>query len=293
MPDTLLDPAFLARLERLELVSRKVFLGRTKGDRLSKRKGRSSEFADFRPYAVGDDLRFLDWNLYARLERLFLRVFLEEEDLHFSILIDTSLSMGFGSPSKLRVAKQVAAALGFVGLTNLDRVVVRPFDEKLAAGTPPLRGRRSLRRLLDLLDGMNPAGGSDFTRSLRAYALQTSSRGVVVVVSDFLDKGGYEEGLRYLVARDLDVYALQILAREEVEPELMGDLRLTDAEDGDVAEVTVNAPLVERYKRTLAAFRAGLAEFCSKRNISYLFATNQVPFEKLVLEYFRRRGLVR
>src|SRR5712672_299264 len=128
MPDTatgpLLAPEFLHRLEQLELVSRKIFMGRMKGERLSKRKGQSVEFADYRPYTVGDDLRFLDWNLFARLDRLFLRLFLEEEDLHVYLLIDNSLSMDFGTPSKLHFAKQVAAALGFVGLTNLDRVVV-------------------------------------------------------------------------------------------------------------------------------------------------------------------------
>src|SRR5499425_1092051 len=143
MPETqtrpLLDPQFLARLEQLELVSRKIFLGRMKGERRSKRKGQSVEFADYRNYVVGDDLRFLDWNLLARLDKLFIRLFMEEEDLHFYILIDNSLSMNFGSPSKLHYAKQVAAALGFIGLVNLDRVVVEAFNERLTQTMPPLR----------------------------------------------------------------------------------------------------------------------------------------------------------
>src|SRR6201984_959527 len=126
MPETpaappLLDPQFLARLEQLELVSRKIFLGRIKGERRSKRKGQSVEFADYRNYVIGDDLRFLDWNLYARLDRLFIRLFMEEEDLHVYILIDNSLSMDFGTPSKLHFAKQVAAALGFIGFVQIDR----------------------------------------------------------------------------------------------------------------------------------------------------------------------------
>src|SRR4030081_2077174 len=128
MPETqaqpLLDPQFLARLEQLELVSRKIFLGRLKGERRSKRKGQSVEFADYRNYVIGDDLRFLDWNLYARLPRLFIRLFMEEEDLHFYFLLDNSLSMGFGTPTKLHYAKEIAAALGFIGLVNLDRVVL-------------------------------------------------------------------------------------------------------------------------------------------------------------------------
>src|SRR5881275_1428329 len=148
MPETasppqgpLLSPKFLARLEQLELVSRKIFLGRMKGERRSKRKGQSVEFADYRNYVVGDDLRFLDWNLYARLDKVFLRLFMEEEDLHFYILIDNSLSMGFGMPTKLHYAKQVAAALGFIGLVNMDRVMVEAFNDKLTQSMPALRGR--------------------------------------------------------------------------------------------------------------------------------------------------------
>src|SRR5437868_15054777 len=145
MPETqaqpLLDPDFLARLEQLELVSRKIFLGRLKGERRSKRKGQSVEFADYKNYVVGDDLRFLDWNLFARLDRLFIRLFLEEEDLHVHVLIDNSLSMDFGTPTKLRFAKQLAAALGFVGLVNQDRVMVEAFNDQLTQSSPPLRGR--------------------------------------------------------------------------------------------------------------------------------------------------------
>src|SRR6266550_7206991 len=150
MPETqtqpLLDPDFLARLEQLELVSRKIFTGAIKGERRSKRKGQSVEFADYRNYVKGDDLRHLDWNLYARLDRLFIRLFQEEEDLHFYVLIDNSLSMDFGSPSKLRYAKQVAAALGFIGLVNLDRVMVEAFNDRLVQSLPAQRGRRSLWR---------------------------------------------------------------------------------------------------------------------------------------------------
>src|SRR3954462_14159695 len=161
----LLDPKFLAQLEQLELVSRKIFLGRMKGERRSKRKGQSVEFADYKNYVVGDDLRFLDWNLYARLDRLFIRLFLEEEDLHVYLLIDNSLSMDFGSPTKLRFAKQVIAALGFVGLVNQDRVIVEAFNDRLPQRPPPLRGRKSLWRLLDFLNKVEPAGPSDLTRA--------------------------------------------------------------------------------------------------------------------------------
>src|SRR5438477_2704489 len=164
----LLDPKFLAQLEQLELVSRKIFMGRMKGERRSKKKGQSVEFADYRNYVVGDNLRFLDWNLYARLDRLFLRLFMEEEDLHFYVLIDNSLSMDFGAPTKLHYAKQIAAALGFIGLVNMDRVVVEVFNDRLTQSLPPVRGRRSLWRLMDFLKKLEPAGPSDLKRALRS-----------------------------------------------------------------------------------------------------------------------------
>jgi uncharacterized protein (DUF58 family) len=291
--EPLLSSDFLRRLETLELVSRKARAGRMKGDRLSKRKGRGSEFADFRPYATGDDLRFLDWSLFARLERLFLRLFLEEEDLHVHLLIDVSRSMDVGAPTKLLYAKRVAAALGFIGLVNLDRVAVTAFAERPLARSPVFRGRPSLPRMLAFLDGLEPAGAGDFNRALRTASLTLTGRGVVILLSDFLDKSGVTEGLRYLGARSLDVCVIQVLAEEEVEPEFAGDLKLTDLEDGDVAEVTITAALLQRYHRTLDAFRAGLADLCNRRGMTFLTTSNQLPFERLVLSVLRSRGLVR
>src|SRR6266700_6814819 len=172
MPETpvkpLLDSLFLAKLEQLELVSRKIFLGVMKGERRSKKKGQSVEFADYRNYVKGDDLRFLDWNLYGRLDKLFIRLFMEEEDLHFYLLIDNSLSMDFGTPTKLHYARQVAAALGFIGLVNMDRVVIEAFNERLTQTMPAARGRRSLWRLMDFLQKIEPAGPSDLRQSLRS-----------------------------------------------------------------------------------------------------------------------------
>lgn len=297
MPDTaappLLDPQFLARLEQLELVSRKIFLGLMKGERRSKRKGQSVEFADYRNYVKGDDLRFLDWNLYARLDRLFIRLFMEEEDLHLYVLVDNSLSMDFGNPTKLRYAKQVAAALAFVGLVNMDRVALEAFNDRLTQSMPAARGRRSLWRVLDFLNKIEPAGPSNMKESLRTFSLKSSGKGVVILLSDFMDKGGYEDALRYLVARQYDIYLIHVLSQEEIEPDLMGDLKLIDVEDFDEAEVTVGGPLIKKYKQNLASYRAGLQDFCLKRGVTYLFTSNQVPFDKLVLTYLRQRGLVK
>src|SRR5437660_5310428 len=181
MPDAttppLLGSHFLAKLEQLELVSRKIFLGLMKGERRSKRKGQSVEFADYRNYVKGDDLRFLDWNLYARLDRLFIRLFMEEEDLHFYVLIDNSLSMDFGNPTKLHYAKQVAAALAFVGLGNMDRVVIEAFNDRLTQSLPAVRGKRSLWRVLEFLQKLAPAGTSDMKESMRTFSLKSSGKG--------------------------------------------------------------------------------------------------------------------
>jgi uncharacterized protein (DUF58 family) len=298
MPETaiqapLLDPQFLARLEQLELVSRKIFLGLMKGERKSKRKGQSVEFADYRNYVIGDDLRHLDWNLYARLDRLFIRLFQEEEDLHFYVLIDNSLSMDFGSPSKLHYARQVAAALAFVGLVNMDRVVIEAFNDKLTQSLPAVRGRKSLWRVLDFLQKLRPAGPSNLRESLKTFTQKSSGKGIVVLLSDMMDKEGYEDALRYLVARQYDIYVIQVLSQEELEPALMGDLKLVDVEDEDEAEITVSGPLIKKYKQTLAAFQGGLQEFCNRRGVTYMMTSNQVPFDRLVLNYLRRRGLVR
>ncbi len=292
--EPLLQPEFIAKLEQLELVSRKMLAGRFKGDRLSKRKGTSVEFADHRHYAIGDDLRFLDWNLYARLDRLFIKLFLEEEDLRLHLLIDGSLSMDFGTPTKLHYAKQIAAALGFIGLINLDRVSAHVFCDDLVDGTSTLRGRSSVWRLMDFLKKIEPQPGvGDLRRSMKSFVLRAQQKGIAILISDFMDKQGFEEPLRYLLTRQMDIYAIQVLAQEELEPELMGDLRLMDIEDEDLAEVTVTAPLIRRYKQNLAGYQAALQSFCSRRGIHFITTSNQAPFDRLVLAYLRQRGLLR
>jgi uncharacterized protein (DUF58 family) len=289
----LLDPEFLHKLEQLELVSKKIFVGRMKGERKSKRRGSSVEFADHRQYSVGDDLRHIDWNVYGRLDKLFLKLFLEEEDLHFYTLLDTSLSMDFGEPTKLHYGKQVAAALAFIGLVNHDRVMLDTFSSGLDAGMSSIRGRSQMYRIVGYLDKLAASGASDLTAAVKSFAIKHAGKGVVVIISDFLDKRGYEPALRYLLARNMDIYVIHVLSHEEVNPELVGDLRLVDAEDDDIAEITVSAPLLRRYKDNLNAFVGGMKEWCTKRGITYIFTTNQNPFDKLILNYLRERGLVR
>jgi len=289
----LLSPALLAQLERMELVTRKVFRGRMKGERRSKRKGQSVEFADFRNYVPGDDLRFIDWNLYARLEKLFLKIFLEEEDLHFYALIDTSASMEFGNPTKLHYAKQLAASLGFVGLCRADRVRIESLGQPVSRPGPVLRGRRSLWRMIDYLNQMQAGENVSLAEGVKNFCLRNSGKGILVLLTDLMDKSGYESALRFLLAQDLDVYVIQILSAEEVDPDVKGDLKLVDCEDRNEAEITVSRPLLQRYQRTLATFVDGAREFCTRRGMTYLLANTEVPVEQLVSHYLRRRGLLR
>lgn len=295
MPETppLLSPDLLARLEKMELVSRKIFRGRMKGERRSPRKGQSVEFADFRNYVPGDDLRFVDWNTYARLERLFLKMFLEEEDLHFYALIDASRSMDFGQPTKLRYAAQLAAALGFIGLIRGDRVKIETLGQSARKPAPVFRGRRSLWRMLDHLETL-PAGETvSLAEGVKSFCLRNSGKGIVVLISDLMDKNGFETALKYFLWQAMDVYVVHLLSAEELDPEIQGDLRLVDCEDGDVAEITVSGPLMKRYRQTLAAFIESARDFCTRRGMMYLPARNEVPIEDLMTGYLSTRGLVR
>lgn len=291
---TLLSPELLHRLERLELVTRKIFRGKFKGERRSHRKGQSVEFADFRNYVPGDDLRFIDWNTYARLDRLFYKMFLEEEDLHFYALIDVSRSMDFGDPTKFRWAQQLAAALGFIGLIRSDRVRIEPLGAPTSQPSPILRGRGSVWRLMNYLESLSVNDDTvGLTEAVKQFCIRNPSQGIVVLISDLMDKRGYEEALRYLMAARMDVYVIHILSHEEMHPELKGDLKLVDCEDDDVAEITVSGPLLKRYEQTLKAFIGGAREFCSRRGIVHLSAHNQMPVDQLITNYLRRRGLVR
>ncbi len=289
----LLDPEFMSRLERLDIVSRKIFAGKTKGERRSKRKGQSVEFADYRNYVVGDDLRFLDWNIFGRLEKLFIKLFFEEEDLYVNVLIDASASMDFGNPAKALYAKRIAAAIAYIGLVNYNRVSLCAFSDRYGPEMAGVRGRRLIHQVLNFLSDVEPAGAGNMTGACKRFAIRYPQRGVVLLLSDFMDKGGYEAGLRYLIGRKYDLYAIQILSPEEIEPGLVGDLRLRDLEDDDMAEITVSRALINRYKHNLKAYCEQLREFCTRRGVTYMFTSTAVPFDQMVLTYLRRRGLLK
>ena len=295
--DDLLDGRLMARLDHLDVVSRKIFNGRIQGERRSKRRGQSVEFADFRPYVAGDDLRFVDWNIYGRLDRLFLKIFLEEEDLSLVIAVDTSASMHWGDPSKFDYARRLAMALGYIGLVNQNRVSLVGYggDEPLRRMSN-LRGRRRTHEMGKWLLDLEPGGSADFDGAMRDVALSRQGRGVMIVLSDFLYKDGFEKGLRYVAGRGYDVFAMQVLAPQEIDPighGMSGDLRLVDLEDEDNAEVTVNGAVVRGYKNRLDAWCGKLRDFCIRRSIMHMVVDTSTDLDTLMLDYLRRRGLLR
>lgn len=294
MSERFLDTDLVRRLEQVALVSRKLSTGRLKGERRSRRRGSSTDFADYRNYVPGDDLRFLDWKLYGRHERLFLKLFLEEEDLRVHLLIDTSASMAYGTPAKLRHAQCVAAALGYVGLARMDSLCAYAFAGGLRQQYGPRRGKQHRADYFDFLDSLAPEEGpTSLQASFKTFAAGVKQRGLAVVLSDFCDPAGYEDAFRQLFARDFEVLAIQILAPEELAPDYEGDLRLVDAETDAAIDVSMGREVLGLYARTLSAFTNGLKDHIVSRGGSYLLTSTAQPVDTLVLDILRRKGVLR
>jgi uncharacterized protein (DUF58 family) len=281
---------FLAQLERLSLASRRSFRGRVKGERRSPRKGQSVEFSDYRAYGVGDDLRYVDWNIYGRTDRLHVKLFVDEEDLCLHLLLDASASMGFGRPSKLAYAVRLAAALGFIGLVNLERVGVGFLREGAADGWSPVRGRNQFLPLVGFLSGVQADGRTSLNGGLASYATRSREPGIAVVLSDFLDPGGYESGLRALLERRYEIHVVHLLDPAEMNPDFAGDLRLIDSETGEVRELTIDGEALRIYRDRLHQFLEGLEGFCRSLEIGYNRVLTDTPVESVVLSHLR--GLV-
>lgn len=289
----MLDPALLRKLERLSLAPDRPFPGRMKGEKRSPRRGTSIEFADYREYVTGDDLRYVDWKAYARLERLFLKLFVEEEDLSIHLLLDASKSMDFGLPlTKFAYAQKIAAALGYVGLARYDRISVSGFGASPGGRVPTLRGRSAVPQLFRYLQDLRPEGKTGMAEALRGHALRAGSPGLCVVLSDFFDPD-WERGVRALLGRRFQIVLLQILDPREVEPDLRGDLRLVDAETGETREISVTPYLLDRYRAAFDQFCGALSEMASRHRIDYIRVTTADPFEDLLLKTLRGAGLLR
>ena len=331
--DELLPPALAAKIDRLDVFSRKVFAGKLPGERRSKRRGRSVEFDDFRNYAIGDDLRHIDWNIYARFDRLVVKLFREEEDMGVHVIVDASPSMsageeqardGFvstvsgagssagGIPSKAVYAHQLAMALAYIGLVRNNRVSVASVGGAGNAGVRrllPVRGRTSLRRVSDFLvesvAGVGTRSGVPLGESVREVVRRLSGRGIIVFVSDLLAPTSEIEATARSLALGgsggggaaLDAYVLHTLAPSEIDPSrtqgLVGDLRLTDVESLLGVEMTITPASIARYRQRLAAFVDEARETCRSRGVAHFLVPTDTPIDRLLVDSLRRGGMLR
>ena len=308
----LFDSTFLAKLEQLYLLSKKLFRGEHRAERKSRQTGSSLEFADYRNYSIGDDLRSIDWNIYGRLDRLFVKLYEQEQDLHIYLLIDASASMRWSPSShsvvptaprtsrqasnlntqhstKFDQARRIAASLAYIGLANLDRINVLWFADLLLGDMGLTRGKSQFHKVLDFIQrAPSPNGASTgLLSSAKAFAQRMKRRGLVFLISDLFDPAGCEEALALLRYNNFEVHVIQTLDPAELRPRESGDLRLVEAETGEVFEVTANEELLRRYEREIDSFVAGVEAYCLRRGVGYAQVTTAAPFEDLVLRVLR------
>jgi uncharacterized protein (DUF58 family) len=297
MAEKLFDEATLRKLEQLRLVANRVRAGAVKGERRSTRRGTSIEFADYRSYTRGDDLRRLDWNIYARLERPFIKLLEEEEDLAVYILLDASASMDWpqdgGEARKFTFGLRMAAGLGHIALSTGDHLTVVALHSDGHEVLGPMRGRGRTLELLAFLEDVRPAGLTDLDGALRGWALRGSRPGLALVISDLLSPSGFGDGLNALLGRGYEIAVIHVLSPDEINPPLSGDLSLIDSETHKPQDVTIDGPLHGLYVRRLLTWRDEIADFCAGRGVHYIMVETSVPWEELILFDLRRLRVVR
>jgi uncharacterized protein (DUF58 family) len=288
-----IDEKFLTNLEKLKIAAKKGVKGPERGEHKSWRSGEGLEFLDYRKYQIGDDLRYVDWSVYGRLDKLFVKLFHAEEDQTIHILLDMSRSMGAGNPSKAQSAKKLAAAVGYICLSNLDKISLTAFSGQLEEASALLRGQRKYARLLNYLCNLTPAADTNINASLAEYATICKNPGMTIVISDLFDPKGYQDGLKALTYRNCDVSLIQVLDREELAWSKTGTLMLRDVETGEKRVTFLDADLLERYRAKVAAFLADIHDFCSTYGINYYLYDTRIPFEEFLIDYAIKGSLFR
>jgi uncharacterized protein (DUF58 family) len=289
----LFDDEFQRKLEMLALVSRRVFAGRLRAERRSKKKGSGIEFADHRDYVSGDDFRSVDWNVYQRFGKLLVRLYEEEEDLSIYLIVDCSSSMGFGNDKKFDQARRLCAALAYVGLANLDRVTVVGVNDSVISRMPTTRGKGRIFRVFEFLSQLEPRGVTDLGSALRTFVAQHKRRGLAVLFSDLYDPAGFEAGINTLRFNKFEPYVVELVDPAEARPALKGDVRIYDCETGEERELTVTDGLLDKMQRAALDYRASIERFCVQKQVPYFPADVNTPFDELVLRVFRRGGFLR
>lgn len=305
MPDPLLfDEKTRRKLEQLILAASSVRTGAIKGERRSTKRGTSIEFADYRNYTPGDDLRRLDWNIYARLDRPLTKLYEDEEDLAVHLLLDTSASMDWGGEAtesasanpeqyKFNYARRLIAGLGYISLSTNDRLMIAALSGNGIEQFGPARGRGYGVRLLHFVNDLKPSGVVDLNAALRDYALRAGRPGLVLLVSDMFSPSGYEDGLNALLGKGCEVGIIHVLAPDEIEPPLAGDFRLIDIETGAAQEVSIDAGMRDLYIERVQAWRDSIQAECVKRGVHYLPVDTGYAWEKVILYDLRKLGVVK
>lgn len=291
MKGGLYDPAFLQRLENLSLMVRRVLGGKIRGERRGSRSGAGVEYRDFRAYVPGDDIRYLDWNVYRRLERLVLKLYVEEEDLCLHLLIDGSASMDYGKPSKFEYALRAAAALAYISLTNHERVASALFNGGVEKSFGPIRGKGRVLPLMDFLSGLSCRGETRFETTVQEYLRKVRTADLVMVISDFLGANDFQAGLDLLLSRGCDLVLLHLVTQEELDPPVTGPAILQDAETGQMREAPGKIAL-GAYRKNLEDFFGQMEGFCRRRGIDYMRLSTTVPIEDLFLRHLRVAGIL-
>lgn len=292
-PETFFDPEFLKRLEQLRLVAKRLSWRGAKGEHPSSRRGSSLEFSDYRNYQRGDDLRYVDWNVYRRLERLCLKLFTAEEEMNIYFLLDSSRSMAQGAPPKIHYARSVAAALGYIGLKNLDKVGAATFRSDVISRMPLGRGRRQILTLFEFLGGLSADGETDLQKSVQSFSLAFPRPGLVVLLSDLFDQRGCRRGLEELLRKKYEILVVHIVDEAETRLEPWGDVSVVDVESEREKNLFLDGDLARRFRQEVERYFQETESFCLSREIDYLRTTTAIPFEDFVLLYLRQGRSVR
>lgn len=290
---TLFDESFLKKIEYLYVMSKKVFTGRLRAERKTKKVASGIEFADHRNYAPGDDFRALDWRIYGRTEKLLVRLFEEKEDLSIYFLIDCSGSMQFANRAKLDYALQMAAALGYIGLCNQDHVSYIAFNDKVIERLPPTSGRGQIYKIFHFLEKLKGEGSTSFEDAFKTFAAENRRRGVAVVLSDFNNPAGYEKALNFLHYQQFETYAVHIVDERDFDIKAHGDISLVDEETGERLDITMTPRLMAKYKKAFESLCLHLESYCTTRRMLYFRTPVSTPFDEIVLKVFRAGGFLK
>ena len=287
----LFPPDFLTRLEYLSIISKRVFRGQLLAQRRTMQMGSGIEFSDHREYTTGDDLRYLDWNIYARHGDLLLKRFQEEQDLHVYLMLDCSRSMQFGNPPKFDLARHLIAALAYIALADLDRVAILAYADGIVAELPVTRGKARILPIMKFLEDL-PTSGSDtnFSRAAQGLLHRGARTGLAVVISDLFDEHGFQRGLDQLRHRRFDAHVIQLHDPKEANPSLLGDAELIDTETESVRKVTVTERNLQTYRRLFAEHQTAVREYCRSYALGCTQSPSTIRFDDLVMRMMRESG---